>query len=145
MVQPVSRGGCSQSPSKRGARGPGPVGPGTPYSDSIPRKIFSNRNGIIVFLRSFIFSLANGRTWCNLCHVVGIHRAHGRGGPGGLWGWGPPYSETFPNKNDIIFSFALLHIFGRSAGIQPSQGLGFDVIYVLLRHCCLFFLDTTND
>ena len=74
-------------------------------------------------------------------HVVRIHRAHGRGGPGGAGGAGDPQILTaspekhFPIKM-VLYFFALLHIFERSAGIQPSQGLGFDVI-VLLRHCCL--------
>ena len=51
--------------------------------------------------------------------------------------------KTFTIKM-ILYFFALLYIFGRSSSIQLSQSLGFDVI-VLLRHCCLYFLDTTYD
>ena len=87
VVQPVSRGGYSQSPWKRGARGAGGVGD---------------------------------------LHILTAFP-----------------EKPFPIKM-VLYFFALHQIFGRSAGIQPSQGLGFDAI-VLLRHCCLYFLDTTYD
>ena len=69
------------------------------------------------------------------------------GGQGG-WGAGAPHILTvspekpFPIKI-VLFFFALLHIFGRSAGIQTSQGLGFDGI-VLLRHCIVVCISLTQ-